>query len=860
MFVLIILALAGFHTLLPIDHTSTVFVVDRSSSVNEQEAVQFVNDAMQVMEKDDEAGVVLVGKQSVIEKPLTTQKSPLQQFTGDINKNYTNLASGLQLASGMLSNEKRGKVVLLTDGNENIGDVRKQVKVLKQQGIPVDVKAMNASSPDDVLLTDFSVPQEANLGEKVMMKLRVKSTYETNATLTIYENEQSIAEQAIRIQEGVQSFSLPHVITKSGFRTYRAELTAEADMVIQNNEAEAFLYAKGVPKILVVEGEKKAAVNLTSALQASNADVDVIQPALLPSELSGYLNYQSIIFANVSAPDVPEGKMTLIKQAVQHFGRGFVMTGGEQSFGLGGYVKTPIEEILPVKMDLEGKKKIPPVGLAIVLDKSGSMEGQKIRLAREAAARSVELLREEDIVHVTAFDGEVMEVIPSQQASEKAEIAKKIRSIPAGGGTSIYPALELAVSRLEALDVKRKHLILLTDGQSSQDGNYGLLIEQAREQGITLSTVALGRDADLNLLESLADSGGGRFYDVLDESTIPSIFSRETMLMTRTFIQDNPFYPRLVHGYEWQATLGKALPQMNAYIATTPKARAQQILLSEEKDPVLMRWQYGLGRTVAWTSDVSGKWAGSWVNWSHWGAFSNELVKWTFPSYENSSVFMTKEQDGQAVSVHLEKPNDLFSAVDVSIISGEGNEVEHQLRRTSPNETTVRFNAAKPGVYYLQMQETEGEGKASSFQTGIVVPYSQEYNLETKDQQLLKDIATISNGTMIESAKEWDASANVPVRWQKASLFWFLLLIALFLFMIDVAVRRFQFPFHLFRRFKGKASSKQSTPTVKSSPSPRRERLERKPAKKEQAEQQPPSNQHNDRMKRLLEAKERRRK
>ncbi len=260
-------------------------------------------------------------------------------------------------------------------------------------------------------------------------------------------------------------------------------------------------------------------------------------------------------------------------------------------------------------MDIKGKKEMPSLGLVLVMDRSGSMAGNKIELAKEAAARSVELLREEDTLGFIAFDDRPWEILETKPLKDKQKAIEKIKSITPGGGTEIFTSLEQAYSELEDLQLQRKHIILLTDGQSATNGDYELLIESGKEKNITLSTVALGQDADRGLLEELAGMGSGRFYDVTDSSVIPSILSRETVMATRTYIEDKPFYPSIQPYPDWSSLFEKGVPEMNAYIASTAKPRAQVPLLSEKKTRYLLNgnMEWGGQRHLHQTSQASGR-------------------------------------------------------------------------------------------------------------------------------------------------------------------------------------------------------------------------------------------------------------
>ncbi|HEX7063663.1 MAG TPA: VWA domain-containing protein [Bacillales bacterium] len=793
-FLFIILALAGFQLLWPIERISTTFVVDRSHSMIHQQTAmkKAINEALANKSPEDRAAVITVGAEAAVEKPLTTGSQEISEFQTKINPDYTNLASGLQLAGSLFGDHARGRVVLMTDGNQNIGDVKRQARYLHEQGYVVDVMPFDVKRGKDVAVQALDVSQTVYSGEKMPLNVTVKSTEETDSRLRIYEDRNVILDQAIHLKEGENQFSFSHLVEKPGFHTYRAEVLTAGDHVIQNNNLSAFSDAKGLPQVLIVEGKEGAAQNLVEALKSSAVHVKVIPSELLPTQLGGYLDYESIVFSNVSAPSLSAGQMQLIARAVKDFGVGFIMTGGKQSFGLGGYFKTPIERILPVNMDLKGKKKLPSLGLIVVLDKSGSMGGNKIALAREAAARSVSLLRPKDTLGVIAFDSKPWQVVKTGPIGDREKVAKKIRSIMPGGGTNIFSALQLGYEELKPLDLSRKHIILLTDGHSSTTINWRQMIQNGKEQTITLSTVAVGPGADDALLEEMAKTGGGRFYDVQNVSSIPTIFSRETALITRTYIVDDPFYPKLVNGYDWSRHFSGGVPQMNAYIATSPKGRAQQILVSAKNDPVLARWQYGLGKTVAWTSDLTGKWSGEWPVWKNWVPLWNEIVTWSFPQYEQDAYNVAQTMNGNQVKLEVTSAGSGTKPLQASLVDQEGRAIDFSFRVKAPGTYEGTFTAEQAGVYYLQLA-----GQQSRFQTGIVVPYSREYSLQAANENLLQQVAEIGGGKVLADLDN-AFSDNVPPASKPQDLFYLLLVLALILFLLDVAIRRFQISFAFF--------------------------------------------------------------
>ncbi|MGB8956510.1 MAG: VWA domain-containing protein, partial [Tumebacillaceae bacterium] len=538
MFALLILAVSGTALKLPIAQQQTVFLVDESKSLaSPKEAVAWIKQAVQQKKPEDGFAILGTGEKPAVEYPLTLDKNTSLELGSVTNPNFTNLAGGLRLADGLFEPGYRQRVVLLSDGEQNIGDAVTEARFLKERGIRVDVVPMHRELGAEVLVSSASVPSTLYQGEKFALNVALDSTVATGAELRVYEDNRPVAKSQVDLQKGESRFSIPLQAEQPGFHRYRVEVQPAEDTVAANNTAYAYGEVAGRPSVLIVEGKPGEAKWLAGALQAGQVPFEVKQATAMPSTLEDLRRYAAIVLANVSGVDVPESTQKQIEIAVRDFGVGLMMTGGDDSFGLGGYFNTPIEKALPVYMDIRNQKEIPSLGLMLVVDRSGSMGVEKMEIAKEAARRSTAMLSPQDTLGVVAFDSAPWWVIEPTHVTDPKDLQNRISGITAGGGTDIYPALAEAFASLTEVKAKRKHIILLTDGQSSY-GDYAGLTEKMREKGITMSTVAVGQDADQNLLRQLAEWAKGRFYATTDSSNVPQIFSKETAMAGKTYIED----------------------------------------------------------------------------------------------------------------------------------------------------------------------------------------------------------------------------------------------------------------------------------------------------------------------------------
>lgn len=792
----LVFALAAPYILLPIKEEQVIFLADRSASMNttEQELTDFIIESLQSKKDNQAAGIYSFASTVQTEATLSTDLKEVPKFSALQNNGETNIEQSLQIATGIVDPKKATRFVLLTDGNETKGDVLEFATKLKGSTMSIDVVPFQQKVSNDVSLKSFVSPQVAYAGEQQQLVTEIYATEEGQGELLLYENDQLIHREAVVLTEGSNVFTYKHSMKSEGLVKYEAVVQVGEDAIYENNKLTSITMVQSEPRLLIVNGYDIASP-IAAALGQQAIAHDVIAPESLPNDLSNYLQYNAIIFDNVPGHLVGEAKMLVIEQAVKNFGVGFAMIGGENSFGLGGYFKTPIEALLPVEMEIKGKEQLPSLGLVIVLDRSGSMYGSKLELAKEAAARSVELLRDEDTLGFIAFDDRPWEIIETGPLQSKDEAVDTILSVTPGGGTEIYRSLALAYENLADLQLQRKHIILLTDGQS-QPGNYEELIEEGKGNNITLSTVAIGSDADGALLQQLSEIGSGRFYDVIDEQTIPSILSRETAMISRTYIEDNPFYPTIYSAAGWDALFAQGVPQMNAYIGTTAKQGAIVVAESEKEDPVLAQWQYGLGKTFAFTSDSTGKWTGDWARWQDWGMFWQTMLSQMLPSYNDIAYDVRLEADG---SFMITDPTNEAAFLDIVAVNEMGEELDTQLEMISASQVRATVDTEQ-GLIFFRIADEE----QTIYQAGLTVPYSTEYELKPVNNSMLEELTAQTGGAILEEPTEVFRDFTTKGAERQNIAAW-LMLAGMLLFFIDITIRRFGWGFFVKPRKEAKA-------------------------------------------------------
>ena len=377
--IILIVALTNPLIILPENGHSVIFLADRSASVSNQEdkILDLIAEATKTMRESDRFGVVSFGEDSELDRTINKDKQPFQQFSTVVKEGETNLIEGLDYSATLLNSSRGSRIVAITDGEETMGLGEELIPLLKEKNIEVDWIPLKSDIEEDVAVTAVSTPSIQYEDEKAGIKVNLFSTQQEDVEMRISLNDQPIIKEKVKVQEGDNEFKFEHNVTQSGLLVYKAEVIAQGDGNLKNNSMLNLARSEGPAKVLLVDdsgNDSPLSLNLKSA----GFKVDQYIPEQLPAKLTSYLQYQTILFNNVSATTIPEKKMLQIEKACERVWERICHVWGEvTALLLGGYFKTPIERILPVEMDIKGKKELPSLGLVIVLDRSGSMRWAK---------------------------------------------------------------------------------------------------------------------------------------------------------------------------------------------------------------------------------------------------------------------------------------------------------------------------------------------------------------------------------------------------------------------------------------------------------------------------------------------------
>jgi len=709
----------------------------------------------------------------------------------------TDLDTALKMAYGLFPPDHLRRVVILSDGHQTVGDLLAESLNAARFGVRVSYRTFDVPPPPEVLIADLGLPETIEVDTPFSLRAAVHSTTETKVTLDLWQDDyREGAPLVTELKPGLNTVDLPATVREPGYRQFRLELTPApaTDRLPGNNTFTQVAVVKGKPRVLLLEGDPQQARFLAGALRAQGIDVEVRGPQGMPSSLPELESFDLLLFSDVPATFLTTGQMELIGAYLRELGGGFLMAGGENSLGLGGYFQTPIEELLPVRLDVEKKRETPSLAMLLIIDRSGSMADEKIDLAKEAARAVVELLGPDDNVGVVAFDSQPETLVRLQPARNRLRILGLVARLRGGGGTAILPALQAAYDQLVTTDAQIRHGILLSDGESPREGILELVGEMAAE-GITLSAVAVGQEADRALLSAIAESGGGRYHYAASMREVPRFFTKETQTVSRNILVEEPFHPRSEKRFQILKGIPlEQAPYLYGYVATRAKKGAEILLTSEKGEPLLARWKVGLGTSMVWTSDIKNRWSVDWVRWRHYPKFWAQLVRDTMRTRKDLGFELAARVVEGRATVQLDAidKHDRFVNGMRTVVQIDGPDRYHeelQLDQTAAGRYEGHVSLPEFGSYLLEALHLVEGRQVGATLGGLANPYPRELLNHGVNHELLSQAARLTGGQEeITPGQIFDPQGEQVVYHRELRRE--VILLALALFLVDLLLRR----------------------------------------------------------------------
>lgn len=821
--VLLACCLAGIEYVRQNDDLTVMFLMDRSHSVAKMQDVQdaFIRAATEKMPGNDRVGMIDFARQAFLEQmPMRGGYFvPPGRLPTMPNPDRTNVASAVRLAMAMFPSDTAKRIVLMSDGNDNMGDLLTEARRARADGIPIDVVPLEYERKNEVYFERMIAPTYAEPGEQVPIRMVIYSYKRAKATLSIYQNDRLVVlppEYArVDLKPGSNTFYLKLPAQAGGTQTYRAMLSFDddsMDTISLNNTASAFSFVTGASRALLVTADRTKDAALAEALAKENVRVVMRTPAELGDfSLLKMMNYSAIILSDIPAATFTDNQQKELASYVRDMGSGLIMLGGPDSFGAGGWIGSPVEEVMPVTFEIKHKRVIPRGALVLIMHSCEMLRGNY--WGKEMAKKSVDTISSRDYIGVLAYTytpgGENWEV-PLGVNTNRVAVKARIDRMQIGDMPDFARTMQMAYNELtrgRGRDAAQKHVIIMSDGDASPPSSA--LLRKYEQASITVSTIGIGfgRHVRERTMRNIARVTGGRYYAARNPRLLPQIFSKESTVIRRPLIVDEPFQPQLISGSAdllgGLRTGAGGLPPLGGMVITSPKEDPNVLVpiiraTEDGDDPVLAYWQHGLGKAVAFTSGYWPAWGTEWTPWSRFAKFWAQIVRWAFrqESPANFDTYTHVEGNrGRIVIDALDKDASYLNNLQLrsNVMTPDQKAGSLQFRQTGPGHYEAEFDVDKAGQYLANVQVFDGGRSMGTIRTGLSVPFSPEYRDLAANEALLRQVAQVTGGRWLNmpGQKADVFSHNLPPSVAKRPAWmWVLGWFFLPAFLLDVAIRR----------------------------------------------------------------------
>lgn len=815
--VALILAMAGAERVRESKDLAVLFLLDRSRSIPEELQLrqeQFIR-AVGLSRKrprDDKTGVIsFEGKSNIEQKPM--RGVFIERIAPPVEPDRTDLSAAIRLALATFPEGYAKRLVLLSDGNQNAGDVMAEVAQAASNNVGIDVVPLEYEHTNEVMFDRMVAPAQANVDDHVALRMILRSKQPASGKLVLYHDGRRISEDPVKLKAGINPWTREVALRSARVHRFEARFEPDdptMDEVAQNNVARAFTFVHGEGTVLLLTTDPSCDAAMESALTKEHVKVEMVSMDQAPEDVLEMLDYDSIVLSNVPADRFTEDQKEQLAAYVKDLGGGLVMTGGDEGFGAGGWLGSPVEDVMPLKFDVKQRKQIPRGALVLIMH---TCEMPRANFwAEEVAVSAVKTISSLDYVGLIAFSsmgaGTTWE-IPFQIARSKNRIINTIRKISnrIGDMPDFASGMEMAHQKLlGATDAAQKHIIIISDGDASPPPRS--TISKLNSAKITCSTVAIGFGAHVQeqTMKWIAKATGGRYYRVNNPRTLPQIFIKEAKVVRRPLIRevDEGFKPQLrVAMPEVTSGISDAeLPLLYGHILTTPRSAASEfsrvLMASDKEDPLLAVRQCELGKSVAFTSGWWTRWGRQWAGWGKFGKLWAQAIRWSMRQGRASDFEVSTRlvgHEGRIVVEALDTEASFLNGLNIAgkVLTPDSKGKPIRLSQTGPGRYEGSFPASANGHYVAVLSYTGPKGRQGQIRTGLSVSYSPEYRELSTNEALLRQIAEQTGGKMHSLDPEKADVFRRPVQpsiHRRPIWHWILGWFVIPLLLLDVAGRR----------------------------------------------------------------------
>jgi Mg-chelatase subunit ChlD/uncharacterized membrane protein len=800
-----------------------VFVVDFSGSMSARarsSAMRFVASADGAMRRGDTASVVLMGSNPVV--ALSPSTAP--DLTGplpSVDGTSTDVGAALQAAQSLVPTQGNGRVVVLSDGKDTVGQARSVARSLRATGIKIDCVDPRAFEPaglPEAAVESVHAPAAVPLGASIPVSAVIATNVAQNIRVAIAIDGKRLIEQSLFLQPGRSSRTYEIKPGAAGSHRITVDIDPDFDTVIANDVGSATVLCQGRPQIAYVSEPNRRMLAVAKVAKAQGIDVTCLAPTQLSTSAASLSGYDGIVLSDVPAPDLSPDTQQAIVAAVRDEGVGLTILGGPNSYGAGMFDEGLIDRAIPLRSNPETVFRSQPTDVVIVLDASGSMSAEedgmeKVEIAGKAAIVLMRSLRPDDRVAVLAVTETPTTVVPLSHPADAKKLEPAVDALSAGGGgIDCRNGLEAAYSILATSTAPIKHVIICPDTSDSeqQGGCVALATRMRHDYGITTSVVGIGSwsDSDVGFQHELALAGGGTLAVVTMASDLPTAFRRDVRSVQTILFRERPTAAVALQSGLAASRFLPSAPLLGYDLTAIKPDATVDVDDPASKAPLLAHWQFGSGRVLAFTSDDESRWATRWLADPHYSALWGALLRWDVrPPAGHSFDLVTEITGGQGriCAALLGSPNAARPLSGAAVITAPDGSVQHVELVPEPGSILDgSFQAPLPGQYAVSVV-SPGYGAAT--RTIADEAYAPEYSDDPPNIELLNELCNSTGGKMISAPSEVFGERDVAARRENPVWSVFLLLAA-FAYVLDILLASLPDLGHALAQGRGSAGQR----------------------------------------------------
>ena len=809
---------------------TVTLIIDRSQSIPlplKNSSLQVLQKAAQAKERrEDRLAVITIAKEAQI-VAMPDSYSTVSAGSEDFDLNATNLAAGVRLAMAIAPDDTANRIVLVSDGNETEDSIMAAAEIAAANNVPIDVVVLEYQHDREVVFERLIAPARVRKGQTINLQMVLRSQHDVTGTLRLWMNDVPVnlsgdgETEGLRVQINAGPaavFPVPLKLDSPGPQRFTAVFEPDNladDTIERNNTAVAVTFVAGEGKMLVIDDGSVSSQYFVQAMRESNIDIDIVTPDALSGGLVYLAGYDAVVLANVPRTAFDDEKDKMLHVYVHDLGGGLIMLGGDQSFGAGYWIGSELAKALPVELDPPHTRQMVRGALALIMHScempQGNYWGQQVAISAIKALSSLDYVGIVEFnwnPNVANLNGSSW-ALPMSLAGDKSAAINAAKKMVVGDMPDFESSMQLALDGLLSVRAGQRHAIIISDGDPSPPTQA--LLNKYVQNKVTVTTVMVaghGSAADRASMNATASVTGGNFYNVVNPRQLPEIFIKEAQVVSRSLIQEGDLYqPQIRSSLHGPVEGFSSVPAIDGYVLTAPRKGLAQtpifLQTSEGTDPIYAYWNYGLGKSIAYTSDLSGRWGARWASWERFRSFWEQSARWVMRPSSPANFHINTRQEGDLAIVEVEALDAdaaflNFMQTNASVINPHNEAQPLALQQVGPGRYRGQFRTSEAGAYLVNVSYAAGASEETAIkghvQAAVSVPYSREFRDVRHNAAKLGELArrttgrelTLDDPTLLELFDATDLEFPKSPRevWDLMAI------IAATLFLLDVAARR----------------------------------------------------------------------